>query len=62
MCDVVRGNVDRGVVTPGIAGCDDPVEGDVGVDGPGHLTLEHQVLVLGQPDDLAHIPHTVRSS
>ena len=43
-------------------GGDDPAEGDVTAQPPGHLTLEKQILALVKSYHLCHIASTVWSS
>ena len=62
MLYVVGGNLDRGVVTRSVIGGDDPIEGNVTAQHPGHLTLKEQILALMKSHNLCHISNTVGSS
>ena len=62
MLNVVCGNLDWRVVARDIGGSDNPVEGDVTAQHPGHLTLQEQILALMKSYHLCHIADTVWSS
>ena len=62
MLNVVCSDLDRGVVARDISGGDDPVEGDVTAEHPGHLTLQKKILALMKSYHLCHIADTVWSS
>ena len=62
MLNVVCGDLYRGVVARDVGGGDDPAEGDVTAQPPGHLTLQQQILALVKSYHLCHIASTLGSS